>query len=72
MRMVARKPVRSRTVTMLLMMENQWISRWAGRNECREYFSIRLRFGTGKQEPGRSVGLRCSRRTRAAPWIGRS
>ena len=41
MRIVARNPVSSRTVTQLLMMENQWISRCWGRNEYREYFSMR-------------------------------
>lgn len=42
MRIVARNPVNSRTVTHELMMENQWISRCCGRKEYFWYFSIRF------------------------------
>ena len=44
-RIVARNPVSSSTVTHELMMENQWISRCWGRNEYREYFSMRRSYG---------------------------
>lgn len=39
-RMVARNPVRRRTVTHEFIIENQWISKWWGRDDDCEYLSI--------------------------------
>lgn len=41
MRMVAKNPVSNRTVTQELIIENQWTSKWCGRDEDLEYFSMR-------------------------------